>query len=305
MLGQLGTSAQTYHGTLAAAGGQELQACTRADVLHVAQYASPPYRLEVPGLDVARLSINLLPGTVSGRIDSGPPRTFIARRHSLFLTPRGATARWQKDAPSRHVNLYFDERALEVETAVFGGSSFLGLTPLLNARLPGLGALVDALALELAGNHPFRAEALDSLSRMILVRLGRHLLQRRSRLTPLTRALHLRLVDFVRARLDQRILVTDMAAVVGLAPSYFAEVFVRSTGESPHQFVLRLRVQRAVELLGSSHLPLAHVAAECGFSSQQHMTRVMRAKVGLTPAQQRASTALETSPGDTPSRSAV
>jgi AraC family transcriptional regulator len=75
-----------------------------------------------------------------------------------------------------------------------------------------------------------------------------------------------------------------MAAVAGLSVSQFSRRFKATTGLSPHRFLLRLRVEQAGRMLRTGTLPIADVAVACGFSHQEHLTRVMRAHLGTTPA---------------------
>lgn len=273
-----GRSARVYAGALAGSGGREIEALQRCGdpaALAVALYASPPYDVQVPALPVSRLSINLTTAGVDGALDGERRRSYLAPRHSLFVTPAGASAAWHKAAPSRHINIYFHARA-------FGDVP----APLLNGTLPGGGALFDALAEELAGGDAFAAEAVDSLARLILVRL----LRRRPRETanPLSDPQLQRLREFVEARLHERLLVADLAAVAGLSPNRFAQAFAARTGRSPHQYLLALRLERASELLQRTARPLADIAAGCGFASQQHMTQLMSRRLGQTPARLRA-----------------
>jgi AraC family transcriptional regulator len=271
------SSRAAYAGVLAGAGGHEIEASSRADdgaAPAVAIYASPPYDMDVPALGVARLSINLSHSRVTGQLAGERVRSFVARRHSLFLTPAGADAHWRKEQPSRHINIYFDDRQS---------------APLLNATLPGLAPLFEMLAAELTDAAAFAAEAVDSLARLILVRLLRRATDTAA--NPLTPALLARLRDFVRAHLDQQLLVADLARVAGLPSNRFAQAFAASSGHSPHQFVIAQRLQCASDLLQRSSSPLADVAAACGFASQQHMTQLMRRRLGTTPARHRAASA--------------
>jgi AraC family transcriptional regulator len=102
-----------------------------------------------------------------------------------------------------------------------------------------------------------------------------------------------RQMNSVRGLMELRIAeplpVGDLAAVTGLSSSQFSRRFRASTGESPHQFLLRLRLDRARRLLRTGAQPIAEVAVLCGFSHQEHLTRVMRAKLGTTPAAVRRS----------------
>jgi AraC-like DNA-binding protein len=116
----------------------------------------------------------------------------------------------------------------------------------------------------------------------------------------LLRALHLRLfgergrnaiVNLDIARLDayigehlaRRITVIELAQVACLSPSHFHAQFKDSVGLTPHQYLLKTRLDHAARLLRESALPLVRIAEECGFSSQSALTTAMRRYMGLTP----------------------
>jgi AraC family transcriptional regulator len=58
-------------------------------------------------------------------------------------------------------------------------------------------------------------------------------------------------------------------------------------GETPHQFVLRLRVERAKEMLRSAESRVLDVAIASGFKTQQHFARVFRQLCGASPTEYR------------------
>jgi AraC family transcriptional regulator len=91
-------------------------------------------------------------------------------------------------------------------------------------------------------------------------------------------------IDFVRSRISEDISLADMA-VTGLSITHFSHIFKKSMGESPHQFVLRQRVQYAKELLVSLNLRVLDIALACGFKTQQHFARIFREMCGLSPTE--------------------
>ena len=281
--------AGTYGRILGEAGGHALQANVRGS-LAAALYASPAYELQLPAMAVARLSINLTTARVLGGVDGERGRSFVARRHSLFFTPAGVAMHWRKGSPSRHLNLYFPAPAL-----LDAGEDELGRRlqeggPIFNLALPGTGGLITGLAAEVSGGSPFASEAVESLAVLLLVQLGRRRLEAHGP-QPIS-ARHLAQLDaFIAANLAERILVADLARVAGLPPGQFAQAFTRFTGRSPHQYVLSRRVEEATAMLRHGRVSLAQVAAACGFASQQHMTQVLKARLGLTPAAVRGGSA--------------
>lgn len=275
--------ADLYAALLAGVGGR-----TRKMKLHridgsltVALHTAPPFELSVPGLSVARLSICLTASRVQGGLDDEPARDFQTQRFSIFLIPAQVPAFWRKHAPSRHLTLYFEPDALD------GARSALS-TPIVNGRLPSVQGLVEMLVDEIEREGDWAADAVDSLARLLLVRLVRHAARSEAATPTLTALQMCRLREHVQSHLDQRLLVAELASAVGLPPGRFARAFLVGTGQSPHQFVVEQRLRRAQELLRHSPLALADIALACGFASQQHLTRWMRRRLGITPAQWRA-----------------
>lgn len=93
-----------------------------------------------------------------------------------------------------------------------------------------------------------------------------------------------RLDEFILAHLHTNISIEQMAQVVGLGVWTFTRHFKTTTGRSPHEYVMERRIERARRLLEQGSLAIKEVAAHTGFSDQAHMTRVFRARLGVTPA---------------------
>jgi AraC family transcriptional regulator len=96
--------------------------------------------------------------------------------------------------------------------------------------------------------------------------------------------------DLIERRIGDHLTIEDMAAGVDLSPYHFARRFKASFGVSPHQYVLRCRIERALEALKSSpgH-SISDIALELGFVSQAHFAGAFRRFTGTTPAAWRKS----------------
>jgi transcriptional regulator GlxA family with amidase domain len=78
--------------------------------------------------------------------------------------------------------------------------------------------------------------------------------------------------------------VAELARRCGLSRSHFSRAFKASLDLPPHQWLMRLRIERARERLGTTSEDIADIAITCGFADQSHMTRVFHDIVGTSPA---------------------
>ncbi|BAS55690.1 AraC family transcriptional regulator [Leptolyngbya boryana CZ1] len=96
-------------------------------------------------------------------------------------------------------------------------------------------------------------------------------------------------IEYIEAHLGEDISLSDIATELGISQYYFCHLFKRSTGISPHQFLIRQRVERAKRLLKQSERTITSVALECGFANQSHFARCFRQCIGVNPNQFRKS----------------
>jgi transcriptional regulator GlxA family with amidase domain len=93
---------------------------------------------------------------------------------------------------------------------------------------------------------------------------------------------------WARARLEHMFSVDEMAAAAGLSPRTFARHVERATGLSPVRFVQRLRAERAIELIETTHLPIDEVARRVGYSEPSTLRRVLQQFARRGPRELRA-----------------
>ncbi len=166
------------------------------------------------------------------------------------------------------------------------------LHDVLCARDPTLLAITDAITQEAVQPEmggPLYAETLGT-------QLAVHLLRKYAQVTfrhdlpggRLSPAQMRRVLDLIDSRLHEALTLEDMAEAAGLGVCTFHRRFRETQGRAPHAFVIDRRVERARQLLTAGDLAVKEVAASCGFSDQAHMTRVLRARLGTTPAKLRA-----------------
>ena len=107
-------------------------------------------------------------------------------------------------------------------------------------------------------------------------------------ISPLPRHILRRVIERMR-NLDTDLSLQVLAKESGYSRVHFIRMFRAATGYAPHNYLLKLRVDRVRELLVSSTLSLTEIALECGFSSHSHLSRVFRQVLGATPSEYRRS----------------
>ena len=90
-------------------------------------------------------------------------------------------------------------------------------------------------------------------------------------------------IDYIHANLNQELGLAELAAIAHLSPHYFTRLFKRSTGCTPHQFVIRCRVEQAKALLLSGKDSIAEIAQQVGFANQAHLNVHIKRSLGVTP----------------------
>jgi AraC family transcriptional regulator len=93
-----------------------------------------------------------------------------------------------------------------------------------------------------------------------------------------------RVLAHIDANLDKSIRNKDLADIARRSEFHFNVAFRLSVGDSPHEYIIRRRMERAQGLMLSTDAPLSQIASECGLADQAHFTRLFRRVVGETPA---------------------
>jgi transcriptional regulator GlxA family with amidase domain len=92
-----------------------------------------------------------------------------------------------------------------------------------------------------------------------------------------------KVASHVATNLDNPIRSEELAAIVGLNPCHFSRAFRNSFGESPLEYIIRQRMERAQGLMLSTDAPLSRIALDCGLADQAHFSRMFRRIVGESP----------------------
>ncbi|MGX1675277.1 helix-turn-helix domain-containing protein [Streptomyces sp. NPDC055400] len=253
--------------------------------LYLSTQEEQPYRAEFDATATHMLVLHLNgPVTVS----RGRGRSAQTRRvptGGLFLHPAGRRLTVELGGRLDTVHAYLTDRALQDAN----NGSPVELSEELGTADPLIEQLLLALESLVQQWEPSARTYADHLTGMLAAQLARRHRANRAEPTPsrIPSGLSSRQLSAVRDLMEERLAeplpIADLAAAASLSVSQFARQFKASTGESPHQFLLRLRLEQACRLLRTGTTAIGEVAVDCGFSHQEHLTRVMRAKLDTTP----------------------
>ena len=93
------------------------------------------------------------------------------------------------------------------------------------------------------------------------------------------------IIEYIDTNLSRGLGLSELAKVIKVSPPHFGRLFKQSMNISPHQYVLRCRIQKAKILLTEKKLPMKQIAQVLGFYDQSHFSRAFRQSVGVTPKQ--------------------
>ena len=152
---------------------------------------------------------------------------------------------------------------------------------------PIIGSLISIMTAEIEAGCPSGKIYAESTSLAFLVYLtSRYSVPRRSQ-PDSTRRLSQRdlqnVIDWIYVHLDSDIGLPGLGGLVKRSPYEFCRLFKNAVGVSPHQFIMRERIEKAKRLLRERRGSIVEVSLMLGFSSQSHFTSTFRRIVGVTP----------------------
>jgi AraC family transcriptional regulator len=202
----------------------------------------------------------------------------------IFFLPAGRECEVTLHAPLDTIHIY-----LRSDLFVEEGRR-CKLAPLLGVQDPILQhlgrAMGEAVQENLIASSLFVDSIAQGIARRFLV-IGEQGAPKPDRTYRLSERQIQRIREFVEANLATDLRLEAMARACGLGTKTFLRSFRATCGTSPYQYVIAVRVERAKRLLEEQSMGLAEIALRCGFSHQEHLTRMFRRLVGQTPGRYR------------------
>ncbi len=211
----------------------------------------------------------------------------------VSIHPSEKPVSWQWDTRLSFIMLALEPAFLDqVAERVFDlDPSTLELQTVERQRDPVITHIAGVLSREaLAGDAGSRLLA-QSLANQLGVHLIRHYTTHTPELAAEPAVLPPRAVtqsiDFINENYARDISLSEIAEAAHLSPFHLARLFKRTTGLTPHQYLVQVRVNSARALLtaGAGTRSLAEIALAVGFADQSHLTRHFKRVLGVTPKQ--------------------
>lgn len=206
---------------------------------------------------------------------------------NICIVPAGLDHQAVLEASSEHLALYLDPSLITKAASEAQLAGSFEIAERYTRRDTVISSVGMALLGELESEGLIGRLYAESLGNVLAVHLLRYYSVPSTR--PLTftgglSAAKLRQVtEFIGDNYGRDIKLAELAQVAGMSSFHFAREFKRTTGTTPHQYLIKFRIERAKTLLAKRDLPLIEVSLRSGFSHQSHFTRLFRRVTGTTP----------------------
>ena len=260
--------------------------------LYAAIFNEAPLHVTEPALRHPFMIYHLThPTEVQRKIEGAPREQAILGPRNICITPPETITAWQHVGHPEILQVYLRRSLYEAAVGEMYGcdTAAAEIVPRFGILDPLLEQLAIALADALRSGTVNDGLYIDAIAQMMAVHLARtHSVRSGSGRLPPFPAVSpqrmRRLIEFIETNLDDDLSLDAMAAEVGISPLYLARAFKKAIGQSPHQYVLARRIERAKELLRTTEMPIVDVALSVGFSSQSHLSHWMIRHAGISPA---------------------
>jgi AraC family transcriptional regulator len=271
-------------------GGPEWAGATHSN--HVAFVLRPPVDSDLAyEVDRYLLVLPFSGGTWNLSVGDAPPARIRVRAGSLMLVPPGAFFRARQAEPVEVLVLAVDPSHVARTAERATRDRAWGAPAIMDLVDPGVAAIAHEIRRSLLADPILEPVYLETLVDAVVTRLvcltGERREHRSARETLSPGKLR-RIVRHIEDGIAGPLTVEGLARLAGLSRSHFSRAFQVATGDPPQRFILKRRLCRARDLLGSPVLALAEIAARAGFSSQAHMSTAFRQHLGVTPGMYRA-----------------
>lgn len=95
-------------------------------------------------------------------------------------------------------------------------------------------------------------------------------------------------IEYIHGHFGERITLGELAAIANLSESHFIRVFKESTGKTPKEYLLLIRLDKAKKMLQNSNMKNAEIALDCGFNNPSHFSNTFNKHFKVSPFKYRS-----------------
>jgi AraC family transcriptional regulator len=97
-----------------------------------------------------------------------------------------------------------------------------------------------------------------------------------------------KVIEFLREHYNSNDYSTeDIARLANLSAYHFIRVFKQQTGQTPYEYLMDIKLEKAKEMLKSKNYTIIEICFSCGFTNHSHFTTTFKKRVGVTPSEYR------------------
>jgi AraC family transcriptional regulator len=224
----------------------------------------------------------------------GKALQFGANPGTTFILPRGTVDELRWSGPTDRIAVAIHTSLLVSALDETAHLSDIELAENWNLTDRHILAVLQAMKADLSEGSPAGRLYGESLANALAVYLlNRHTVRR---YVPVAYRVGLpgyrlrRVLDYIGDNLGEDLSLAELAAVAGMSPHYFAELFRKSMARAPHQYVLLQRIERAKQSLRDPGRSVIDAGLDAGFQNPSHFARAFRKVVGTSPSNFRSET---------------
>ncbi len=214
--------------------------------------------------------------------------TFVRKgEHAFVRSEGGLEGRWSMDVDALflHLDPALIRSIIEASDIEASHVELLSHSFLYDQQVEQFGLALLHELYSSGFNTQLYAESLANVLALYLLRHFSTLQKRELRVTSdlsKTRLQHV--IEYMHEYCTQELSIAELAAVANVSSSHFAQLFRKTMGMAPHQYLIACRVEHAKRLLLTEDISLHEVASHSGFADQSHLIRHFRHTIGVTPS---------------------
>jgi len=210
------------------------------------------------------------------------------RSGSITIIPQGHDGDWDIGGPIGVSHVFLSNQRLQACAEQLAGGSAVDLVARVGIDDPVAARVMEMLGREADLTDPSSRLFVEQATDLLCTQLVRgHASLVAPRPAPPSRGLAnwqvKKVTAYMRERLGAPVGLDDLAAVAGLSRFHFCTAFRQATGHTPHDWLVRLRIERARQLLADPALTITEIALAVGYETPSSFAAGFRRITGLTP----------------------